>query len=392
MEVPADLRERIIRAVQPQRLTDMAVKLVEVPSPTGQGGAVADLLARLLSEEGFAVERPEAGWPQAPAVAVRLRGARPGRTLQFNGHLDTVHLPFVPPRIENGVLHGSGASDMKGGLAAACEALCALRDSRALEAGSVLLTAHDLHEFPWGNGTQVDRLIEAGYLGDAVLLPEYVHDRLPVAGRGLAVLEARVSRPGEPVHEVLGGIDQPNVIATGAELVRELVALDQHLAHDSHPKAGRASVFIGQVSSGEIYNQSPVEFRLSGTRRWLPGASWRQAESEYRQILDWIAKRSGLQVSGEFIFVRDAFEIEPRQPIVEAFQSAHEAVAGFRLPLGPKPFVDDGNTFVTVGKRPAITHGPDATGAHTVHESVPLAELERVARVYAMTAATFCPT
>ena len=41
---------------------------------------------------------------------------------------------------------------------------------------------------------------------------------------------------------------------------------------------------------------------------------------------------------------------------------------------------------------PAITHGPHATGAHTLQEQVPVAELVRVALVYALTAVSFCPS
>ena len=66
---------------------------------------------------------------------IRLESGRPGRTLQFDGHLDTVHLPFVPPEIKDGRLTGSGASDMKAGLAAAVEAVRALRDSGGLDRG-----------------------------------------------------------------------------------------------------------------------------------------------------------------------------------------------------------------------------------------------------------------
>src|SRR5437763_17037189 len=96
----SELMQQIGSAVKPDRLLDLAVKLVEVPSPTRDGRAVADRLASILAEDGFSVERPNAGWPQAPAVVARFDSGRPGRTLQFNGHLDTVHLPFVPPRVE----------------------------------------------------------------------------------------------------------------------------------------------------------------------------------------------------------------------------------------------------------------------------------------------------
>ena len=84
---------------------------------------------------------------------------------------------------------------MKGGVAAAVEAVRALRDAGGLAAGSILLTAHDLHEAPWGDGRQLDQLIRDGIVGDAVLLPEPLRDVLPVAGRGCD-LESRDSSPG----------------------------------------------------------------------------------------------------------------------------------------------------------------------------------------------------
>ena len=114
--LPHSMTEKLLAAVKPERLLQTATALVEVPSPTRSAGAAADRLAAILREGGFRVERPEADWAESPAVVTRLDSGRPGRTLQFDGHLDTVHLPFVPPRFEQGVLHGSGASDMKGGL------------------------------------------------------------------------------------------------------------------------------------------------------------------------------------------------------------------------------------------------------------------------------------
>src|SRR2546430_952084 len=110
-------RQRVFAAVQPQRLLDTATRLVAVQSRTGEAKPVLDCLADILRADGFTVDRPSGGYPAAPAVAVWHQGAKPGKTLQFNGHLDTVHLPFVPPRVEGDRLRGSGSADMKAGTA-----------------------------------------------------------------------------------------------------------------------------------------------------------------------------------------------------------------------------------------------------------------------------------
>ena len=157
-----------------------------------------------------------------------------------------------------------------------------------------------MHEAPWGDGSQVDQLIRAGYVGDAVMLPEYNSDRLNVVGRGLAVLEISVQREGDPVHEVLGGSQQPDVIAAGAELVQRLNELNVQLSDRQHPVAGPESLFVGKVASGEIYNQSPICFELSGTRRWLPGTDPADVEAEFRAVLAGIEERPGITCQGTF--------------------------------------------------------------------------------------------
>jgi acetylornithine deacetylase/succinyl-diaminopimelate desuccinylase-like protein len=384
------LCQRLSQAVNRQRLLDTAVRLVAVPSRTGEAGAAADCLAQLLAADGFRVERPEAGYPAAPAVVVRLDTGRPGRILQFDGHLDTVHLPFVPPRVAADRLTGSGSSDMKAGLAAAVEALRVLRDTGLLPGGSILLTAHDLHEAPWGHGQQLDRLIADGCVGDAVLLPEYLNDRLAVIGRGGLTWKATIRRPGPPVHEVMRPADEPSVIAVGAELVARLGRLDQRLAARTDPLAGRESLFIGQIHSGEIYNQYPQECWLEGTRRWLPGTRRADVERELGDLLNELATASGTTIAAEMVLMRDAFLLEQQNPFVAAFQQAYQATAGQPLPVGAKPFCDDGNSFWALARRPAITHGPQAGGAHTLDEWVSITDLVRVAHLYALIAVVYC--
>src|SRR5262245_62912023 len=128
--------DRIRSHIRRDRMLDTAVKLVGIPSPTGNAGAVCNALAEILRTDGFHVERDPATHDAAPAVICRFDTGRPGKCLQFNGHVDVVHLPFVPPTVDGNLLRGSGACDMKGGTSAAIEALRALRDGNLLERGS----------------------------------------------------------------------------------------------------------------------------------------------------------------------------------------------------------------------------------------------------------------
>jgi succinyl-diaminopimelate desuccinylase len=381
--------DRVRSHVRRDRLLDTATRLVAVPSPTGSAGAVLDALADLLKADGFTVQRDPAGHPSGPAVLTRLDSGRPGRCLQFDGHLDVVHLPFVPPAVEGNLLRGSGACDMKGGTAAAIEALRALRDGGLLERGSVLLVGHDLHEAPWGLGHQLDELIRRGVHGNAVLIPEPLHGHLPVIGRGCATWKAILRRGGPPVHEVMRPADQPSVIAAGADLVRRLAELDARISRGVDSPAGKPSVFVGQVHAGEIYNQSPTECMLEGTRRWLPGTDAAAVEAEFRNLVAGAAAEHRVTADLDWRFIRGAFRLDEADPFVAAFQRSHAAVSGGPLPTGPKPFVDDGNSFSALAGIPAITHGPRAGGQHTVSEWADIDDLVRVAVLYALTAVTY---
>jgi acetylornithine deacetylase/succinyl-diaminopimelate desuccinylase-like protein len=390
MTVTPDLSIRLRGAISRQRLVDTAVKLIAVPSRTGDAGAVSDRLAEILCADGFSVQRPAGGHPTAAAVAVRFASGKPGHTLQFNGHLDTVHLPFVPPKVQGGRITGSGSADMKSGIAAAVEALRALRDTAALPGGAVLLTAHDLHETPWGDGRQLNQLIAEGYVGDAVLLPEYLNDCLPVIGRGGLTWSVVLSRAGPPVHEVMRPAE-PSVIATGAELVARLNRLHDQVSAKRDPMAGSESVFIGQIHSGEIFNQYPQQCRLDGTRRWLPGTRQQDVVAELRGLFDGLARDTGTTVTAEFHLMRDAFLLPQDDPFVSTFQAAYAATSGGRpLKVGAKPFCDDGNSFWALAGVPAVTNGPSAGGAHTLEEWVSIEDLVRVAHLYALTAVMFC--
>lgn len=388
MHTPTHWLDAVRRHVNRDRLLDTAKQLVAVPSKTGDAGEVCDRLAHILRGDGFEVQRQAAGHHAAPAVLVHHESGEPGRCLQFNGHLDVVHLPYVPPSVEGNLLKGSGSCDMKGGTAAAVEALRAVRDSGLLKKGSILLCAHDLHEAPWGLGQQLDALIKMGLHGDAVLLPEPLTDHLPVAGRGSATWHVSIRRNGPPVHEVMRP-DEPGVILAGADLVQRLDQLAKRLSSQVDPVAGKASVFVGQLHSGEIFNQYPQECWLEGTRRWLDVAERGAVEAEFRGIVADVGREHRLTAECEWKCIRDPFRLDLKHWIVDAFQTSYAAMKGAPLPHGPKMFVDDGNTFYGLAGVPTITHGPRAGGQHTVSEWIDIDDMIRVATLYALTALVY---
>ena len=170
-----------------------------------------------------------------------------------------------------------------------------------------------------------------------------------------------------------------------------LKELHEQVSANSDPDVGQDSIFVGQIQSGEIYNQSPTECFIQGTRRWITPGDTEAVEAQFRELVQAHAERTGTHIELDYAVQGDAFRIAPDDPAIEALQAAHETAAGNRLPLGPKPFLDDGNWFCSLAGIPALTHGPNASGAHTVHECCPVSELVRIAQVYALTALAYCP-
>ena len=105
-------------------LVDLARALVDIDSTTGREAEACAWLAGYLRERGFRVtEQPVSG---GRFNIVALVDPRPAVVLST--HVDCVP-PFFPSRVEGGRLHGRGACDAKGALAAQVTAAERLRES-----------------------------------------------------------------------------------------------------------------------------------------------------------------------------------------------------------------------------------------------------------------------
>ncbi len=102
----------------------LSAELIRCPSVTPEEGGALTLLQGLLEQAGFTCARVDRGG--TPNLFARWGDKAHGRTFGFNGHTDVVpvgdvaawtHGPFGGD-VEDGILWGRGATDMKSGVAA----------------------------------------------------------------------------------------------------------------------------------------------------------------------------------------------------------------------------------------------------------------------------------
>ena len=208
---PVSLRSELASRVEAAREALIATtqRLVAVASPnppsdTHDVAAVAEGLLRAIP--GMEVERIEPA-PRVVSLVGRLRGARPGRRLIFNGHLDTFplleDLPWtVPPLggvLKDGKLYGRGVCDMKGGMACSLLAAALLARHRDAWAGEIVLTLAGDEENMGSLGTGYMMSHVPHALGDANICGDVGSPRVVRFGeKGLMWVE--VEATGSPAH------------------------------------------------------------------------------------------------------------------------------------------------------------------------------------------------
>jgi succinyl-diaminopimelate desuccinylase len=160
------------------RIVDLTKSLVNVPShyPPGDTHAMARCIEQFAADvPGLEIQCVNT-LPHVANLVLRVKGAKPGRRLVFNGHMDT--FPLVNPNAwttspageeRDGKLYGLGVSDMKGGLAAILFAMSHLTTVRDTLAGEVVATLVGDEESMGMQGTQY--LLEHSPLarGDAMI-------------------------------------------------------------------------------------------------------------------------------------------------------------------------------------------------------------------------------
>ena len=339
--------------------------------------ACAEALAAALSKWGFDVELHGTDAAR-PNVVARI-GRAGGRTLLFNGHLDTVgvegmtHSPW-DAEMRNGRLFGRGATDMKGGVAAMCAA--ALRVADAGLDGEVIVAAVADEEYE-SIGTRA--LIASGVRADAAIVTEPTRLAICPAHRGFAWLELVVHGRAAHGSRYDIGIDA----ITGAAAV--LTELDRYqrdvLTKRAHPLLARPSLHAAIISGGLGLSTYPDRCSVQIERRTIPGET---AADFVREVEDACARvrASGTPLEAEIIpgFSQLPNDTPATHAVVRTLAKSLDRM-GERAPVEGLPCWTDAALLSAAGI-PAICFGPGDIGlAHAAEEYVDIGEIERATGV-----------
>lgn len=216
----------------------LARRLIDIDSTTGREGEVAGVVAAWLRERGYSVLEQPIGPGRANVIA-----AVGEPELVFSTHLDCVP-PFLPSRVEHGVLYGRGACDAKGILAAQVAAAERLRAKGERRVGLVFVAGEERGS----DGAKAANLIasRSRYLVNG----EPTDLRLGTATRGC--FRVKLAAAGKAAHSGYPELGESAI----ERLVDALVAL-RGAAWPVDPDLGTTHYTVGLMSGGVAPNVVP---------------------------------------------------------------------------------------------------------------------------------------
>ncbi len=343
---------RAAELVTPEKIRDLTIALVDIPSPTGQEAGVANFLARRMAELGMETDLPQVD-PGRPNAVGHLRGDGDGLNLLFTGHMDTSYSGDEPhlhgegfrPRgvFRDGWIWGLGANNMKSGLACALVAIEAIVSSGIELAGDVSFGAvvgeiekTAIEEFQGieysGYGVGTRHLATHGVTADFAVLAEPTGMRIATANMG--VVWARITVQGVVAHSAMS--NRPgttNAIAVMHDLQSDIAAWTKAYEAATIYMGERPNVTVAAIRGGDPWrlSRNPYECSLYLDIRTVPGQTVDGIKRELRKMLRAFAARKGLAEPRLHIYVSDPPNlVDAKLPVVEALGAAQALVTGER--------------------------------------------------------------
>ncbi|WP_157448780.1 M20 family metallopeptidase [Deinococcus peraridilitoris] len=345
--------------------TDFLRDLIRVRAMPGQEQELAERVRQEWRELGF----DEAYTDEAGNALGLVRGRETGNAWLLLTHLDHVHegdlsLWKHPPFeavLEEGIVYGRGAVDIKGPLAAQTYALADLLARGERPRRDVWIAAVTEEEV--GGAGAAYLVAHPPALIGAVIVGEPSNNQLMLGHRGVA--HVHVTLHGTAHHASLRLPDNP-LFALG-ELLRRV----EHIDLPTHPVVGRST-----LTPTQVVTDSGSENLTSNTATVT--LDWRGSESEEQMRATLTELLAGLPASGEVAPMWTAkntpgFATDPAHPLVA---KVLPYTRRFHTESGLWSFATDGR-YTHAASWPTVGWGPgDEKLAHTVREAIAVADLQ----------------
>lgn len=360
----------------------LAQELIQRDSVTPADKGCQPLLAERLTVSGFEAELMRFG----EVDNLWLRRGTAGPLLVFAGHTDVVptgpldawYYPPFDAQLADGFLHGRGAADMKGSLAAMVTACERFVERYPDHAGSVAFLITSDEEGPAIDGTVkvVETLQSRGEIPDWCIVgePSSTDKLADVVKNG-----RRGSLNGTlTVHGKQGHIAYPqfaeNPLHQLAPALTELVSVTWDEGNDDFPPT---SFQVSNLNSG------------TGATNVIPGTaevlfnfrySTEVTDGELRERTEAILNRHNLDYTLEWTLSGQPFRTA-RGALLDAVQTAIHQVTGYETTLSTSGGTSDGRFIAQTGAQ-IVELGPLNATIHQINECVSIDDLNQLSTIY----------
>jgi acetylornithine deacetylase len=221
----SELVAKAIDQIDRDRLVKLVMDLVDIPSPTGEEEGVARAVYGELQEAGFDATLQPIGDDRYNAIG-RLQGQGGGKSLMFNGHLDT---SFGPEQAHRGIgyeckatliddewIYGMGSFNMKSAMGTYITAAEAIQKAGINLAGDIVIAgvAGEIEKAPvndyegrkyQGYGVGTKYAITHGAVADYCILGEPTN--MMLIPRHCGTTWIKITVPGRLIHTAWSDID-----------------------------------------------------------------------------------------------------------------------------------------------------------------------------------------
>ena len=397
------------------RLVETASSLIDVHSFTGDEEAMARRMEELFEEIGLHVQWQQVEDGRANVLGT-WAGTGGGKSLMFNGHMDTSYsghepwlrrVPGFQPKafVRDNRLYGLGISNMKGALACYVEAVRTLRDAGVRLAGDVLIAAvcGEIEKTQYGDAQGAEYrgyaagtryLVSHGGVADMCLLGEPTEGKVVLGHFGALWLRIRVH--GNFIHTAFSeGTRDENSILRMHEVtsaVLEWIPTWENDESNSY-RGAKAIVNVGAVEGGFGWrvSRTPHHTDLFLDVRVPPTKAMGVARREVLDFVRTLAERfPAYGVEGEVYVTAPGAEIEEEHELVAAIDASHSEVFGETPGRDVTRWFSDASALTRYGV-PTVNYGT-STGLMDVElgENLDIDALVKMAQTYGLVAQRVC--